>query len=55
MGQSQAAGFGLVVAEGAVHLIAGEIGSFYGLLNRHAELHDIKKELKQVLLLGVPP
>ena len=49
----QAAGEGLVVAEGVAHLVAGDVGGLGGLLDGHAEFDDVEEELQQVLVLGV--
>jgi hypothetical protein len=35
--------------------VAGNVGCFAGLLNRHPELDHIEKKLKQVLVLVSPP
>src|SRR5690606_12745058 len=40
-------------AEGAVHLIAVDVGRFRRLLRVHPELDDVQEELEEVLLLAV--
>ena len=47
------AGEGLVLGEGIVHLVAGDVRGFAGLLDVHAELDDVEEELEEVLVLRV--
>ena len=42
-----------MLAKGAAHLVAGEVGGFAGLLHRHAELNDVEEELQEILVLRV--
>src|SRR3954467_10040313 len=42
-----------MIAERRAHLIAVDVGSFHGLLHRHAELDDVEKELQQILILRI--
>ena len=44
----------LVKIKRITHLVAGNVGCFAGLLNRHPELDHIEEKLKQVLVLGIP-